>query len=98
MEHVSGPKVLQDGELKTGKQIAAFFEVYEEYKRNCLNHPWLPKPQRKLSPGRDLKILAGVAKKIKPDSPFRREDDLALVERHDETARGGAFSRKQDIA
>ena len=46
MEYVSGPKVLESKQLQTKENIHEFYNVYREYRANCLPlTPWLPRPQ-----------------------------------------------------
>jgi hypothetical protein len=80
MEEVIGDKVIQSGNLQTRENIAAFFNVYREYRQNCLDQPWLPKAEKPNSE-HEFKSIKDVAAKIKPDSPFREKGDLELAEK-----------------
>jgi len=80
MEHIEGEKIIKSGSLQTQDKVGEFFNLYQEYKNNCINKPWLAKPQKEnfLEVIRKAKT---VAQKVKPDSPYRREEDLELVDK-----------------
>ncbi|MBU4210166.1 hypothetical protein KKC08_02280 [Patescibacteria group bacterium] len=49
MEDVKGKKIIESGKLASKRQIKEFFDVWEEYKKNCVNKAWLSRPEKNIS-------------------------------------------------
>ncbi len=80
LEYVDGPKVVASGQLQSREKIQEFFNFYRAYKRNCLNHPWLPRTQQLPPPKQGVDQLVATAEKIKPNNPYRRpREDYQLA-------------------
>ncbi|MFA6603056.1 MAG: hypothetical protein WCT01_04630 [Candidatus Shapirobacteria bacterium] len=41
MESVEGDFIVKEGELASPSSVSRFFELYRDYKKNCLTRPWL---------------------------------------------------------
>ena len=78
MESVIGGKVVESGKLLTGAEIAPFFEIYKEYKRNCITKPWLPRPTQDTM-DELVKRVKELMKEVKPNSPLRQPGDFDLA-------------------
>lgn len=79
MEYVSGPKVLESKRLQTKENIHEFYNVYKEYKTNCLPlTPWLPRPQP-LNYQEVLEKLITTSEKAYPNDPRKKLGDLDLA-------------------
>lgn len=79
-EFAEGEKVLKDGQLVDLVQIQRFFELYREYRDNCLPRiPWLPVPTS-VDFEEGMKRLVQLALKAYPDHPFREKSDFELVQ------------------
>jgi hypothetical protein len=46
MEHVQGEFIVEHSQPANREQIQEFFRVIDEYRRNCVNEPWLDKPEK----------------------------------------------------
>lgn len=79
MEYLSGEKVLASGQLQTADKIIKFFEIYKEYRVNCLNDPWLKKPKKKFIATDYLSKMTALMKGVKPNSSHRKPGDLQLA-------------------
>lgn len=80
MEEATGKKIIAESTLPTEDQVKNFFDLYLEYKNNCLNKPWLPKPVKIVSVSPEIEKIWEMSKKIKPKSSFRLESDLELAQ------------------
>jgi hypothetical protein len=79
MEHVTGKKVLQSGQLQTQEKVGRFIGYYQEYRKNCLpKKTWLPKPQ-KIDWPQKLKSFLLASQKAYPHHPFRQANDEKLA-------------------
>jgi hypothetical protein len=81
MKHASGEKVLRSKKIQTEKNICVFFELYQEYRKNCLpKEPWLSRPTvGKLYWEKVLEKLADVSQEAFPDHPLRQLSDIDLA-------------------
>lgn len=79
MEEATGKKIIAEGTLPTEAQIERFFDLYHEYKNNCLQKPWLPKPEKTTLVVPEIEKIWEMSKKIKPKSSFRLDSDLELA-------------------
>lgn len=79
MEEATGKKIITESTIPTEAQIKSFFELYLEYKNNCLQKPWLPKPQKTIFIAPEIEKTWEMSKKIKPKCRFRLESDLDLA-------------------
>jgi len=78
VEYVEGKKIVESGSLQTPDKIEHFFNLYQEYRNNCINKPWLVRPQ-KADFLEVTKKAKAVAQKVKPGSPYRQKGDLELI-------------------
>jgi hypothetical protein len=81
MEEVLGKKVIDSKQLQTEETLNTFFKIYEEYRLNCINTPWIGTPGDLISGGEEVEKLKKMLLKLKPESPLRKNDDWALAER-----------------
>ena len=81
MEKVTGKKVIQSGNLQTKTSIQEFFRIYKEYRKKCINKPWLSKPKKEKYGKNHLANMKKMVKKVKPGNPFRKPTDLQLIEK-----------------
>ncbi len=81
MEKVSGKKVIQSEKLQTKTSIQEFFRIYQEYRKKCINKPWLSKPKKERYGKSNLADMKKMVKKVKPGNPFRKPSDLQLIEK-----------------
>lgn len=66
----------------TEEEIDKFFEVYKDYRKNCLGSPWIEKPdetipqkmQKNFSNWREATL------RIYPDHPLRKSEDKDLID------------------
>lgn len=79
MEHVTGEQVLQSKKLQDKETLKKFFDLYTEYRENCLpQKPWLSKPLNPDPSGEVEKTIAASLKAYS-DHPFREEGDKELA-------------------
>lgn len=67
----------------TKDQISNFFDFYNEYRKNCINTPWLEKPNidlRKIIKERFSQWTL-TSHRIFPNHPFRKPEDNKLIDR-----------------
>ncbi|OGV96645.1 hypothetical protein A2W24_01635 [Microgenomates group bacterium RBG_16_45_19] len=64
-----------------GEELKEFFELYQEYRQNCLIKPWLPKPELTLPEiiEADFNNWRLIAKKLYPVHPLRKANDAGLI-------------------
>ncbi len=80
LEFIEGQKVVQTP--TNAAQVKRFFELYEEYRANCLQSPWVDRPEGTISG----KIADNFTRwretsfKIYPDHPLRKEEDKDLID------------------
>src|SRR5258708_6572144 len=80
LEFIEGEKVIKTPTNK--KEVDEFFEIYEDYRNNCLSSPWIDKPNVSIS----QKIADNFSKwqeasfKIYPDHPLRKSGDKDLID------------------
>ena len=81
MEYIQGEPVLIPGELHSVEEVASFFEVYQEYRRRCVNRPWLSQPKRDAAAviADKYQRLQQAASDVKPDSPYRSSQDQTII-------------------
>lgn len=80
LEFVEGARVIQTP--TNAAQIQKFFEVYEDYRVNCLQTPWVDRPEGTISDGvvRAFERWRETSFKIYPDHPLRDEHDKGLID------------------
>lgn len=82
MEDVGTAKVVPIGSVANKMQIDKFFKAFEDYRKNCRNHPWVEKQKIKQN-----FILDRFSKwrlkscELYPHYPHRAEGDELLVDR-----------------
>jgi hypothetical protein len=82
MEYISGDLVMAPSQLHKSSEISHFFDLYQEYRRKCINQPWLEKPAETDSAqllATKYQRLQQVAPDVKPHSPYRQEQDPDLI-------------------
>ncbi|MCC6711638.1 MAG: hypothetical protein IT416_04800 [Candidatus Pacebacteria bacterium] len=79
IEDVSREKVV-NLPAKTG-ELSKFFELYQEYRQNCLNQPWLDKPNISLADqtAHNFTKWQKISSELQPNHPLKRETDLTLI-------------------
>lgn len=81
MENVGTNKVVN---VPTNQQeVERFFELYQEYRKNCRNVPWLLKPEQSISEAIQTKFekWRKVTYKIYPEHPNRASGDTDIIAR-----------------
>jgi len=80
VEYINGSKLISSP--TTAEEVERFFEIYEEYRQNCLESPWLPKPTESLAErtAQDFKDWKQVAKEQYPEHPHREAGDEELIQ------------------
>jgi len=79
MEYVPGPKLLESKRLQTKENIHEFYEVYKEYRINCLPlTPWLPRP-KPLNYREVLEKLITTSDKAYPNDSRKKSGDIDLA-------------------
>lgn len=79
MELVTGRRVVESGKILTKENIAEFFQIYREYKINCVTKPWLTLPNKEGLIDELLDRLIKMSEEVKPTSRLRDEGDKELV-------------------
>lgn len=80
LEFVDGKKIVNSPSNKD--ELEEFFNLREEYKKNCVTNPWIDKPDFSLSE----EVKNNFAKwreasfKLYPMHPFREESDAKLID------------------
>lgn len=81
LETIVGEKIINLP--TTEEEVAHYFSLYNEYQKNCLNHPWLDLPQDSLS--QKIKInfdkWRQISFKIYPVHPLRQNEDSNLIDK-----------------
>lgn len=64
-------------------EIDRFYELYSDYRNNCLNLPWLDKPEETISEKmkKNFSKWKDASFKLYPDHPLRKEDDAELIDK-----------------
>lgn len=78
MEDVVGKKIIESGKLASKKQIKEFFDIWEEYKKNCVNRAWLNKPNKNFSYSSSFNKLIKIRKDSKGKELIRLEDEKLI--------------------
>jgi len=80
LEFIDGQRVIQTP--TTEVQVKRFFELYRDYRDNCLQSPWVDKPEGTISAGiKDkFKRWREMSFKIYPEHPLRKERDIDLID------------------
>ena len=80
LEFIPGKKIVNSPTNRN--EIKAFFNLREEYKRNCAINPWIDKPSESLSG--EIKInftkWREASYKLYPTHSFREKDDEKLID------------------
>jgi hypothetical protein len=65
----------------TTAELDKFFATYEDYRQNCLNAPWLEKPEQTISQWitENFKGWRKASFKLFPTHPFRQDQDIELI-------------------
>jgi hypothetical protein len=80
LEFIEGEKVIKTPTNKN--EVHEFFEIYKDYRENCLSFPWVDKPTISIS----QKIADNFSKwreasfKIYPNHPLREKGDTLLID------------------
>lgn len=80
LEYVNGKNILSTPTNKP--EIDRFLEVYEDYRKNCLNSPWIDKPDETIS----QKMQNNFSKwreasfKLYPHHLLREDEDVELID------------------
>ncbi|MBT6756087.1 MAG: hypothetical protein HOA85_02315 [Candidatus Pacebacteria bacterium] len=81
MEDVAHEKIIN---LPTNNiEITNFFDLYKEYRTNCLNKPWLEKPEIPLSKQtiKNFSKWKKISKELHPNHPLKQKEDADLLEK-----------------
>jgi hypothetical protein len=78
-EFVSGSKIIESKQLQSAENIAKFFDLYREYRKNCLpKKPWIIKPNSQ-SWDQSFQNLVEISHKIYPNHKLRLDKDQQLL-------------------
>lgn len=71
----------------TEEEIDRFFELYQDYRKNCRQEPWLEKPEQSISERvkGNFRQWRDASLKLYPNHPYRREEDENLIDKAIET-------------
>jgi hypothetical protein len=80
LELIDGQKIVQTP--ATEDQVKRFFELYRDYRENCLDSPWTCKPDSTISAGiiDRFKKWREASFKIYPQHPLRKDSDIDLID------------------
>jgi hypothetical protein len=80
VEYLDGPKLISLPPKE--EEVKQFFEVYRDYKQNCLGQPWLPEPTKPLAErtADDFQNWRRVADEQYPNNPHRHPEDEGLIQ------------------
>jgi hypothetical protein len=79
LESIDGERVIH---IPTNqKEIDRFFEIYKDYRKHCLQKPWVEKPEGTISEGieNNFSKWRETSLKIYPDHPLRKTEDENLI-------------------
>ncbi|HKC14567.1 MAG TPA: hypothetical protein VKC89_01205 [Patescibacteria group bacterium] len=80
LEYVNGKRIVSTPTEQS--EVDRFFDLYQNYKKNCLNNPWIDKPDETIS----QKIEKNFSKwreasfKLYPSHPLKEEGDINLID------------------
>lgn len=81
LEFIPGKKVVNSPTNES--ELEEFFNLREEYKKNCVVNPWIDKPSESLS--QEIKInfekWRQASFKLYPTHPLRRDEDAVLIDK-----------------
>ncbi len=81
MEHAQGRKVVSSGQLSQEADLDHFFQLYQEYRRNCASHPWMDIPQGNFDLASRYEKLRQIARELHPyPNPLSFSSDPQLVD------------------
>ena len=80
LEFVDDHRIIQTP--TTEVQVKRFFELYRDYRKNCLHSPWVDKPEGTISAGivHKFKKWREISYKIYPEHPLRKDGDNDLID------------------
>lgn len=81
MEYVNGKPVVN---LPTNQsEIDRFYELFEEYRRDCLGNPWIDKPEETISEKmkNNFSKWRKASFKLYPSHPLRENEDRDLIDK-----------------
>lgn len=81
MEDVAHEKIIH---LPTNQtEITEFFDLYQDYRNNCLKKPWLEKPSISLSEQtiKNFSKWKKISKELHPNHPLKQKEDTNLLEK-----------------
>lgn len=81
MEYIKGKKVIQSGRLVTPENLDQFFNILQDYRHNCLNKPWLDRPELTISEFtlKSWPKMQALMSEIKPEHHLRQAGDKELL-------------------
>jgi hypothetical protein len=79
MEDVKGEKVISYPSDE--REVTQFFELYQDYKKNCLQQPWIDKPEITISEGIEQNFAKWLkaSEEVYPDHPHRKSEDAGII-------------------
>lgn len=79
MENVGNKRIVSIA--STAKEVSEFFYLYDEYRKNCINKPWVEKPNKSISSitKENFEKWRKISKKAIPKTKLRKQGDLDLV-------------------
>lgn len=81
MEDVQGEKVVSSPTNE--KEVAQFFELYQDYQENCLQTPWLDKPTKPITEVMEQNFAKWqrASEEVYPNHPLRNPQDAGIISR-----------------
>jgi hypothetical protein len=81
IERLVGPKLIS--RPTNAGEVHEFFGMYDNYRRNCRNRPWVPKTEQALSDivAQNFSDWQHASRELYPDHPYRQTDDDKIVEK-----------------
>lgn len=80
LEFVDGKPIINSPTNEN--ELEEFFNLRDEYKKNCAVNPWIEKPKESLSEEvkNNFKKWRLASLKLYPEHPFRKDEDKALID------------------
>lgn len=81
LEYVNGKRIISTPTNKL--EIDRFYELFDDYIKNCLNYPWIDKPEQTISQKVENNFLnwKKTSLKIYPNHPLREKEDINLIDK-----------------
>jgi hypothetical protein len=81
MENINGNKIIH--KPTNVSEVKRFFELYQDYRENCLHNPWIAKPEKTIPEMLESNFTKWIASshQVYPNHPYRKPEDFELIAR-----------------